>query len=148
MALLAALGSLVACGGNTTGPTAWQQAVITLQRTPCLGACPAYVVTLQGDGTVFYKGVQHAPFIGTRQGKIAPAEVQRLVAAFDAAGFWGLLDSYTGGPTDQPSVITTLVAGGRQKMINDYGGSPAAPPALRALESQIDSVVNTAQWDR
>ncbi len=146
--LLAALGSLAACGDTNSGPTAWQQAMITLQRTPCLGACPAYVVTVQGDGTVFYKGVQHAPFIGTRQGKVAPADVQHLVAAFDAAGFWGLQDSYTGGPTDQPSAITTLVAGSRHKTINDYGGSPAAPPALRALESQIDTVVNTAQWDR
>ncbi len=148
LVLLIAIGSLSACGGATNEPTAWQQAVITLQRTPCLGACPAYVVTVQGDGTVFYKGVQHAPFIGTRQGKVAPADVQRLVATFDAAGFWDLKDSYSGGGTDQPSAITTLVAGSRHKMINDYEGSPDAPSALRALESQIDTVVNTAQWDR
>jgi len=148
LALWLAIGSISACGGASSGPTAWQQAVITLQRTPCLGACPAYVVTVQGDGTVFYKGVQHAPFIGTRQGKVAPADVQRLVAAFDAAGFWGLQDSYSGGATDQPSASTTLVAGSRHKTINDYGGSTAAPAALRTLENQIDSVVNTAQWDR
>lgn len=145
---LATIASLSACGGTGSGPTAWQQAVVTLQRTPCRGTCPAYVVTVQGDGTVFYKGVQHAPFIGTRQGKVAAADVQRLVAAFDAADFWELHDSYTGGAPDQSSAVTTLVAGTRHKTINDYGGATAAPPALRALESRIDMLVDTAQWDR
>ena len=84
------LGSLIvsACGaGGTGGPTAAQQAMITLERTACRGACPAYVVTLQGDGTVLYKGVQHTPFIGTRQGTVDPAAVARLVANFDTLGF-------------------------------------------------------------
>ncbi len=140
--------SLSACGGPATGPTAWQQAVITLERTACLGACPAYVVTIQGDGTVLYKGERNAAFIGARQGKVTPAAVQGLVAAFDTAGFWGLKDSYTGGPSDNPSALTTLVAGSRHKTINDYGGSPDAPKVLRNLEDQIDTIVSTTQWDR
>ena len=40
---------------------------IKLERTRCYGTCPAYVVTIHGDGRVEYDGKAHVKETGTRR---------------------------------------------------------------------------------
>jgi hypothetical protein len=144
--------SLAACGlgGPAATPDA-AGAVITLERAACFGTCPIYKLTLHGDGRVEYLGGQYVAVIGPRTGAISPAQVQELLAAFNRAGYARLADAYTAPATDLPSTITSLTLNGQTKTVNNYGGCVIdfpgkAPQALCDLETQIDTVTQSAQW--
>ena len=110
---------------------------ITLERTVCFGTCPAYTVTIQGDGTVTYEGRQFVRVIGTQTWKIDPATVAALAAEMQQAGYFDLQDSYEARVTDNPTTWTSLTVGQRTKRIKDY---VAGPPKLKEIEKKIDDV--------
>ncbi|MBD2439547.1 DUF6174 domain-containing protein [Nostoc sp. FACHB-110] len=119
---------------------------ITLQRTACFGTCPIYKITIFPDGRVVYEGERFVKVVGKRTARISPQAVRKLVAEFDKLNYFSLSDNYQGGPTDQPSAITSLTIGKQQKTVNHYLGSPNASQALTALENKIDAVVNSQRW--
>jgi len=41
--------------------------VVRLQRTRCYGICPAYKLTIHGDGKVEYEGLKYVKETGTRE---------------------------------------------------------------------------------
>ena len=117
--------------------------VITMQRTVCFGTCPAYTVTITGDGRVEYEGKQFVRVTGRATTTIPSADVAALVEAFEKAGYFNLNDRYTANITDQPTTTTSIRIGERFKQVIDYYG---APQVLKDLERQIDKVARTAQW--
>src|SRR5215831_9459051 len=72
----------------TTADNNLNDVVINFERSGCYGDCPAYKLTVFGDGRVDYSGVNFVKQTGKAQGHIEPASVQRLVAEFDKANFW------------------------------------------------------------
>ena len=116
---------------------------ITLQRTICFGACPAYTVTIAGDGRVEYVGEQFVRVRGKETATIPPEQVAALVEAFETAGFFDLKNEYTANITDLPTTITSIRIGDRFKRVIDYYG---APQVLKDLERSIDKVAGTARW--
>ena len=133
---------------------------ITLERTVCFGTCPAYVVTIHGDGTVDYNGIQFVKVTGTQTKKIAPEAVVELLREFYKIDFFALRDEYTSqrdiqvAPdgtvqelnmqvTDLPSTYITLRIGDYSKRIHNYFG---APESLNALANQIDATAGTEEW--
>ena len=75
---------------------------ISMTRTPCFGFCPDYTVTISGDGGVLYEGRRFVNVVGERRAQISPAQVQALLARFDAIGFDNLENEYRAGVTDLP----------------------------------------------
>jgi hypothetical protein len=124
-------------------PPDTRDAVITLQRTACFGACPVYTVTITGDGRVEYDGKEFVRVTGHAAATIAPGDVAMLVAAFEKADYFNLENRYTANITDMPTTITSIRVGGRSKSVTDYYG---APQVLKDLEKEIDRVARTAQW--
>ena len=122
------------------------QAAMTLERTACFGFCPIYKLTVYGNGKVVYEGKRFVKVTGTRTTTISQTAVRKLIADFQKLSYFKLQDSYTGGHTDAPSVITSLTIGKKQKTVNHYLPSPDAPPQLTELENKIDTVVNSQQW--
>jgi hypothetical protein len=146
--ILATLGAIAlsACAPTTTtaaeGPVA-----ITLTRSMCFGFCPAYRVTIAGDGHVTYVGEDFVNVTGERTATIPRADVERLLQRFDEIGFDQLHDAYRAEITDIPTYTVTLERNGRTKTVVDYGGvSAGMPRAVRELEDEIDRVANTGQW--
>ncbi len=129
--------------GQTEGPVE-----ISLERTVCYGFCPAYTVTITGDGEVIYEGRAFVDAVGERRARIPAADVQALLARFDAIGFDQLQDEYANrNITDLPTRVITLTRNGRTKRVLDYAGHTVGmPQAVRDLEDEIDRVANTAQW--
>jgi hypothetical protein len=120
---------------------------ITLQRTVCYGFCPAYTVTITGEGEVRYRGERFVNVVGPASATIPREEVARLLARFDEIGFDQLRDEYRGQMTDLPTTTITLVRDGRRKALVDYGGtSVGMPRAVRDLQAEIDRVAGTARW--
>lgn len=120
---------------------------ITLRRTVCYGFCPAYTVTITGDGQVRYNGERFVNVVGPASATIPREDVEQLLARFDEIGFDELRDEYRGQMTDLPTTTITLVRNGRRKAVVDYGGtSVGMPRAVRDLQAEIDRVARTDQW--
>ena len=103
--------------------------LITLERTVCYGPCPIYKVTVTSDGTVTFEGRQNVKVKDVVKGHISREDVGSLVAAFDAASYFTLNDSYQtqkdGCPeawTDNPTAITSIRINGKTKTISHYYG--------------------------
>jgi len=126
---------------------------IRLERTHCYGNCPAYTVTIHGDGRVEYAGKDNVKMKGTRAGRADPGTIKALVAEFSRAKFLSLPEAYPEGPkctcrqcTDMASAITEFSAAGVTHRVNHYYGCACAPKALFELESAIDKATNAEQW--
>ncbi len=142
LALLAA-----ACADHGAGAQARGPVEITLSRSVCFGVCPDYSVTITGEGEVRYAGRHFVNVVGEARATIAPAQVQALLARFDAIGFERLRDEYRASVTDNPTTIVTLTRGGRTKRVVDYVGVAAGmPESVRALQDEIDRVAGSARW--
>jgi hypothetical protein len=126
---------------------------VTLERTACYGRCPVYTVRLSGDGTVAFHGERFTATSGDAAGKVPREWVAALVREMNAAGYWSLGESYAAGsaacpnsPTDLPSEIITLTAGGRSKRVEHYRACSGAPASIAAMASRIDQIAGTEKW--
>lgn len=132
-----------------------EDVVMTLERTVCYGTCPAYLLTIYGDGTVEYRGYENVLVEGLRIGEISREQVQALVETFQRIDFFSLQDAYECAPvvingqklceevTDLPSTYVSITIGDNVKRVLDYHG---APEKLRDLEALIDDVVYETRW--
>jgi hypothetical protein len=120
---------------------------IGLTRTGCFGACPAYSVTIDGDGTVRFSGKLYVLVPGDHVAHISTNSVRELVRQFEAANFFSAKDQYISTWTDNPSQTMTLVVSGRKKKVVDYIGTDEGMPlAIHELEQEIDEVAGTTRW--
>lgn len=124
-------------------PSDYRSAVITLERTLCYGTCPAYKLTLTGDGKVTYEGQDFVRVKGTQTDQIGLQQVKELIDEFYKINYFSLQDHYTASITDQPSTITSITVNGVSKTVDDYYGAPAK---LKVLENKIDEVANSIKW--
>ena len=114
-----------------------------LQRTPCFGTCPVYVITVRQDGGAVYQGGAHAAREGRFTGRLELAQRTALLRRAQELGFFTLEDRYDGEVTDLPSTIITVVAGGRRKQVL---GRVGFPPAFKHFRSYADSLFEQVEW--
>jgi len=128
--------------------------VITLERSTCFGTCPAYKISIYGDGLVIYEGKELVKTKGDADGRITKEAVQQLVREFEKIGYLKLDDEYSTdkncpeGWTDAPTAITSLTQNDKTKRVVHYYGCRGLPvlEQLTALENKIDEAVNTKRW--
>jgi len=125
---------------------------VNLERTRCYGNCPAYALTIHGDGRVEYVGKQYVKVTESRDGRIDSAAVKGLVAEFARAKFLSLPEDYSESKcscrrcTDMASAVVEIQVGSVSHRVNHYYGCGCAPKALFDLESAIDKAANAEQW--
>lgn len=118
---------------------------ITLERTPCMGFCPVYKVTLRSDGTAVYAGERDVPKIGKYIGEIGWESFSRLAEAARRHRFFEMRERYATDVMDADSVIVSVVRNGKRKTVTDYGG--VGPDDLWEFQTLIDAVVtNIRDW--
>ena len=134
---------------------------IALQRSPCLGTCPNYKVTIHGDGRLVFT-TDIAPAVpeftivpgvlspGTHEDRIASETVAALFARFQKAGFFDLRNSYRAERyIDGPTYVLTVDSGRRHKSVEDYVGREVGmPKVVTELEDGVDEVAGTDRWVR
>ena len=126
------------------GPFPWALSpndYVELERTPCLGICPGYVVRIQADGSVHWQGQKSVTVLGGQNAKINPTGAAKPIRTFLSRGGWFLCSRYIQEITDLPSWTTTVRIGNREKRVLDYASS--APKWLRDLDSQIDWLIGS-----
>lgn len=144
--LVAILLLLVAgCSSTMTAPLNTSDAVITLERTACFGACPVYSITIYGNGTVIYHGESFVNVTGVATRQIAPEKVHALVAEFYRINYFSLKDQYSSDVTDMPSQITSITIAGSSKRVENY---VSGPQVLFQLEDKIDETAGSADWTK
>lgn len=125
--------------------------VIRLERTKCYGTCPAYVLTIHGDGRVEYVDKEKDGAKDPKKGTVDRSAVKALFSEFTRTKFLSLPDYLLEKCTcrqctDLPSAITEIVVRGeRHRVRHDYGCG-CAPKELFELESAIDKAANVKQW--
>jgi hypothetical protein len=147
-ALLAVFGAVALASCAPVATSAVEGLVmITLSRSVCFGFCPAYTVTISGDGEVRYVGERFVNVRGEQRATIPRADVERLLRRFDEIGFDNLRDEYRASITDVPTYTIVLERNGRRKGVVDYAGlSAGMPRAVRDLQDEIDRVAGTDRW--
>lgn len=141
--LLVFLMYVYAQPANPPKPSEFENVVITLERTVCFGRCPAYKVTLYGDGRVEYEGTRFVQVTGTMATKISQERVKELVTEFNRIDYFSLQDTYDAPVTDLPTTITSITVDGRTKKVENYYGGPKS---LTELENKIDETTNSKIW--
>jgi hypothetical protein len=120
---------------------------IQLTRTVCYGRCPAYSVTIRGDGSVHFSGEKYVQIQGDHDAQIAPAAVKELVRQFEKARFFAAGDNYIARVTDNPTYKLTLTVAGETKTVTDYVGEQVGMPLVNTdLENAVDDVAGTERW--
>jgi hypothetical protein len=116
---------------------------ITLERTPCFGSCPAYLLRIRASGNVSFR--QGPP--GNRQPErtwvIEPADFLKLIEEFERIQFVDFDASYEATYTDGFQTIVGLTLGGKSKTVAHWN---VAPLGLSELGRRIERVTNIHQW--
>jgi hypothetical protein len=138
---------------NALSNTDIKASTIMLARTGCYGSCPAYTVTIHGDGRVEYNGKRYVKVTGAQTGRMEEAAVRGLLGEFAKAGFLSIADQYGESAcacdrvcTDMATATTELSVSGTTHRVVHYRGCVCAPKALFDLEQAIDKAANTEQW--
>jgi hypothetical protein len=137
---------------NALSDTDLKSVTISLERTQCYGSCPAYTLTIHGDGRVEYGGQDHVKVKGARTGRVEPGAIKTLMSEFARAKFLSLPGDYEGKKctcrtcTDMASAITVLTVGGVTHRVKHYYGCACWPKELFELESSIDKAAHSEQW--
>lgn len=120
----------------TTKPNPVKESIfITMERTPCLGMCPSYVIWIYNTGKVEYEGRTHAKKEGKHTKTLSKDAMDEITTMINEIGFFNLKDKYDALVTDIPSCIISVNLDGKTKKILDrYDG----PKSLRNLEKLID----------
>ena len=127
---------------------------IRMQRGPCFGKCPEYIVVLGTDGLVRYKGIRNVGTSGMQEKDVSTGRVAGLKHAVGRLGIMQLAPSYKPGDktceryaTDMPTVELQIVGpGGGIKRITHYLGCQDAPNVLRTFEKLIDEAAGIGEW--
>jgi hypothetical protein len=120
---------------------------IELSRSVCYGRCPAYSVTIRGDGSVHFDGQRFVQIPGKHDARIAPDAVRELVRQFEKAKFFAAGDKYIAEVTDNPTYTLALTVGGKTKTVTDYVGEQVGMPlVITDLENAVDEAAGTERW--
>jgi hypothetical protein len=133
---------------------------LTLERTPCFGMCPAYRLTISGDGTMVWHGLANVTALGERHTRVAASRVVELSRALDRVRFFELDDSghlpnkptcvRTGNSvscslssvticSDTSHAVISARRGAQHATVDDAHCSDTLP-GLRVLEGMIDEL--------
>jgi hypothetical protein len=124
---------------------------IQLERVGCYGTCPAYSITIHGDGRVEYTGNRHVKETGSREGRIEPDKIRELLSQFGKTKFWDLAEDYSRANcgrycTDMATAVTGVTVKGATHRVKHYYGCANAPKSLFELELSVDKTVDSQQW--
>jgi len=116
-----------------------------------LNGCPAYSISITGNGTVTYEGISSVKVRGKRTFTIPVEQVKQLLADFERIKFFELQNKYTEKQLPNGLISTvdhsngttiTLKVGNKTKSIFNFYG---APKELDALQKKLDDISKDLQ---
>ncbi|WP_310393534.1 DUF6438 domain-containing protein [Hymenobacter sp.] len=121
---------------NDPGP------VLTFERTPCFGFCPAYTMQVFADGRVAYEGRRAVPLMGQKEFRLPAGTVADMLRTAKEAHFEQFQDRYSRNTSDLPStVVAVRQPDGQLKTVTVEEGAPEnVQMLLNYLGNQFDAL--------
>jgi hypothetical protein len=123
---------------------------IQMSRGPCRGRCPAYTLTIHGNGSVDYVGYRFVNDRDPQTGAISREQVMTVIQRLDSAHFLTLEDRAFSWCFDSGSVAISVSADGRTKrVVSDShctGAKAGAQAQFVQATREIDAIVNSKRW--
>jgi Domain of unknown function (DUF6438) len=126
--------------------------IIQFERTGCYGNCPAYKLTIYGDGRVEYDGIRDVKTKGKKTGKISESDIRVILSAFAKADFFAIGENVSAEKcscrqcTDFPTALTEISLKDTSHKVNHYLGCGCATKELYSLEEQVDQLTKVEIW--
>ena len=154
-AILVSLTTLFGARAESQRPPLHSADSVVLERTLCLGSCPAYRLSLTRSGQVSFES-RNPGDLRSAKDSIEAIHFERIIAnALGLVEFLKLPDRISDDPrfcptrwTDADTVTITVFMETQMKSVADYHGCRWAPAALRELEAYIDQATNSSRWVR
>lgn len=123
-----------------------KDAFARIQKTPCFGRCPVYVMTIYQDGRVDYFGKKFVEKEGRYVAKVSNEKLEALKNKAKELGFFEMDNVYDKpGITDLPSVVTTVKDDdGFKTVVNRFD----SPEKLRAFEKYFEESFKELEWEK
>ncbi|MBK7383864.1 MAG: hypothetical protein IPI81_11130 [Flavobacteriales bacterium] len=116
---------------------------LSLERTPCFGACKAYRIELFRSGFATYDGRNNMEKEGKHTARIGSDTLRVILARAENLGFFSMKDKYDGEVTDLPSTYLRIAAVGKDKKVL---GRVGTPQEFKALVSYIEALLLPVPW--
>lgn len=135
-------GTYVPAGANV---------IITFERQIYKTPGPAYRITINRKGNVYFDGKMFVEVRGVRVKKINPEPIEALIKRFEEADYLTFKDNY---PLDMAAqvppflIVTSLTVDGNTKTVRHSPSDLTAPLELLELERAIEEVADVEVWIR
>jgi hypothetical protein len=132
--------------------------VLRMERTECLSGCPEYTIEITNTGSVKWHGIANVEILGDTVARISQADVQRILVAFDRAGFFqragggrekfredctlGRCVTVICDSLDAPATRVTIVRDGEPHTYE----AQRCESAIDRAEDLVDEIVGAKVW--
>ena len=117
--------------------------VIYMKKTPCMGTCPNYEISIFSNGNVVLNAKEHVGMKGQFTSKLSNKELAALINAFEENNFSAYENAYKSNRTDLPTTTVTFKNEEMEKTVVDYDG---APESLKELEAKVHALIEQLNW--
>lgn len=112
---------------------------VSIERTPCFGRCPAYILSVHRNGEVTYIGKKDAKFNGTFQSHVNPKKVRSIFQKYQNQKLAPLKDRYFDKVRDNSKLHVEIQYNRSRKYILN---AQAGPLFLQKLAADLDSLIS------
>ena len=113
--------------------------LLQMERSPCRGACPAYIVTVDAKGNVVYEGKRSVKNIGQYTKTISAAKVKEIAGLMKTSDYFSFDEKYDNeGIADAVVWTINYTNRGKSKQVIDRYG---APESLKDLQEKLESII-------
>ncbi len=126
-------------------PPASEVPIIMMEKTACMGECPAFKFEVYLDKTAKYHGKAHVSNIGEFSATLTNEQLDYLENSFAEAGYFKFANVYSAAMSDLPTTYLYYNNGEQGLKITDYYG---APQELKDLEKLIQEFTETVEWQK
>jgi len=136
--------------GAHLSPKDFDSLRIELSRGSCFGSCPAYKITVLGNGRVEYIGEQNVRVAGLQTSTISSRQVASILQSLNDTHFLSLDDRAFDWCFDTPSVSVSVSVDGRTKRVVSDADCFGAKSGIQArfvhTAAEIDKIVGSERW--
>ncbi len=113
--------------------------LLQMERSPCRGNCPAYVLTVDASGKVSYEGKRSVKNIGKYKKTLPTTKLKEIVAAMNASNYFSFSEKYDN--ENIADAVTWTISytnrGQTRQVIDRYG----APESLKNLQEKLEKII-------
>lgn len=127
---------LLALNGCASQKQKAPETLVTIERTPCLGKCPTYTLSIFANGTAIYNGSAHVLRMGKASLKLSQTDFKAIRQSLESLPFDSYLSSYGTPIRDIPFVIINHK--GKQVKIVQGNAPKELQLWIRELERKLE----------